>query len=86
MAAASAEAPQRPQESRPGVRLSDADADASCGLALARRLCLAGGGVAWAEGGSGGGDGDGDSGGLAVSLVLPRVPMAAQDCLAQSLD
>jgi len=86
VAAASAEAPQRPQESRPGVRLSDADADASCGLALARRLCLAGGGVAWAEGGSGGGDGDGDSGGLAVSLVLPRVPMAAQDCLAQSLD
>lgn len=85
MAAASAEAPQRPQESRPGVRLSDADADASCGLALARRLCLAGGGVAWAEGGSGEATAM-ETAAAWPSLVLPRVPMAAQDCLAQSLD
>lgn len=58
--------------------LNDADADTTCGLSLARRLCLARGGVVRAEG---------DSGRcLAVSLILPRVAMAAQDCLAQSLD
>ncbi|MEJ8291725.1 hypothetical protein WKI45_02775 [Delftia tsuruhatensis] len=58
--------------------LSDADADATCGLGLARRLCLAGGGAVRAEGERGRC--------LAVSLILPRIPMAAQDCLAQSLN
>lgn len=58
--------------------LNDADADATCGLSLARRLCLERGGVARAEGEHGRC--------LAVSLVLPRVAMAAQDCLAQRLD
>jgi hypothetical protein len=58
--------------------LNDADADATCGLSLARRLCLERGGVVRAEGEHGRC--------LAVSLVLPRVAMAAQDCLAQRLD
>lgn len=58
--------------------LNDADADATCGLTLARRLCLERGGVVRAEGEHGRC--------LAVSLVLPRVAMAAQDCLAQRLD
>lgn len=58
--------------------LNDSDADATCGLSLARRLCLERGGVVRAEGEHGRC--------LAVSLVLPRVAMAAQDCLAQRLD
>lgn len=58
--------------------LNDADADATCGLSLARRLCLERGGVVRAKGEHGRC--------LAVSLVLPRVAMAAQDCLAQRLD
>lgn len=58
--------------------LNDADADATYGLSLARRLCLERGGVVRAEGEHGRC--------LAVSLVLPRVAMAAQDCLAQRLD
>lgn len=58
--------------------LNDSDADATCGLSLARGLCLERGGMVRAEGEHGRC--------LAVSLVLPRVAMAAQDCLAQRLD
>ena len=58
--------------------LNDSDADATCGLSLARRLCLERGGVVRAEGEHGRC--------LAGPLVLPRVAMAAQDCLAQRLD
>ncbi|MGQ8879219.1 hypothetical protein ACUTR7_17025 [Delftia sp. NA_296.1] len=78
--AAQAGLQMRDRQDKPlsAVALNDADADATCGLVLARRLCRERGGVVRAEGEHGRC--------LAVSLILPRVAMAAQDCLAQSLD